>query len=289
MAQDRAENACVDFDEQTLEPTYHLRIGEPGTSNAIQIAQRLGMPQRLVNACERNMAGKAGALNDAIASTRHAKREAETARAEAEQARLEADRTERAAKNAHAALEQSRADFDQWLRRVVHLRAGDPVRVRNFDRDGRVVRMRLDQQRAEVEIGSFAVEVSLGDLLPPETTAPPPPAVKPKPPSAPMAPKPKRQAAKPPSPVQSRDQRPAGDRGPAALSEAQVEKLGPDDRVYVRRFHREGTVVRLDRVRKIATVSVGVLEVEVPFSGLANQSGARPRPPRQSDKPQSVE
>ncbi len=42
------ENASVEFDAKTLQPTYKLRIGEPGSSNALQIAQRLGMPRRLV-------------------------------------------------------------------------------------------------------------------------------------------------------------------------------------------------------------------------------------------------
>ncbi|MCH7994982.1 MAG: DNA strand exchange inhibitor protein, partial [Planctomycetes bacterium] len=42
LERERAENGCVDFNHETLRPTYHLRIGEPGASNAIAIAQRLG-------------------------------------------------------------------------------------------------------------------------------------------------------------------------------------------------------------------------------------------------------
>ncbi len=43
------ETACVDFDMETLSPTYHLLIGIPGQSNALAIARRWGMPSRIVD------------------------------------------------------------------------------------------------------------------------------------------------------------------------------------------------------------------------------------------------
>jgi DNA mismatch repair protein MutS2 len=46
----RVQNASVEFDVQTLSPTFRLMIGTPGRSNALLIAERLGMPAEVLDA-----------------------------------------------------------------------------------------------------------------------------------------------------------------------------------------------------------------------------------------------
>ncbi|HEU5231831.1 MAG TPA: endonuclease MutS2 [Terriglobales bacterium] len=51
-------NAAVGFDEKTLQPTYELKVGVPGASAGINIAQRLGLNSQIVEAARRRLAGQ---------------------------------------------------------------------------------------------------------------------------------------------------------------------------------------------------------------------------------------
>lgn len=84
-------NASVEFDLETLRPTFHLTIGLPGRSNALAIAQRLGMPEPIITSARSELSPsdlRAEDLLDEIHRQRDLSRKARTV---AEDARHEAE------------------------------------------------------------------------------------------------------------------------------------------------------------------------------------------------------
>ncbi len=67
------ETASVEFDVETLSPTYRIIMGIPGQSNALLIASKLGMPQDIISRAETAINGKEVSM-DVIVSELHQKR-----------------------------------------------------------------------------------------------------------------------------------------------------------------------------------------------------------------------
>ncbi len=94
-------NASVEFDVETLSPTYRLLIGVPGRSNAFEISKRLGL--------------KADIINRAKSFTGTDRHEVESMIASLEESRV---RSEREADEAHALLEEAQYLHEQLEQRI---------------------------------------------------------------------------------------------------------------------------------------------------------------------------
>ncbi len=171
FTEDRVDNACVEFDVETLRPLYRLKLGEPGNSNAIVIAQRLGMSKSLVKSARSHLDRRQQALQKAIDGTLKSRRRAEAAREEAEQARMDAERKRRDMEQRERELAEAQNAHNVWVDWVNRLREGDEVFLRSFDRAGKLVRVQFQKQTALVNSGAMEIEVRLQDLQPPEPDA----------------------------------------------------------------------------------------------------------------------
>jgi DNA mismatch repair protein MutS2 len=165
---DRVDNACAEFDLESLRPTYRLRMGEPGNSQAIAIAERLGVPAPLVQRARGHLAGQARALSAAIEGTLQTRRRAEAARLAAAEERLQAERSREAYDRKVRDLEAQERARQLWSSWVDGLQPGAWVYVRPFAKCARVVRMKLHRQCAVVSDGNLDLEVPLSALARPD-------------------------------------------------------------------------------------------------------------------------
>lgn len=74
----RFENASVEFNDQTLSPTYRLLWGIPGRSNALTIARRLGLNTDIVDVAENIVGGENSDINEIISGMESQRRKQET-------------------------------------------------------------------------------------------------------------------------------------------------------------------------------------------------------------------
>jgi DNA mismatch repair protein MutS2 len=79
--QQRMENASMEFDWTTLSPTYRLQIGIPGSSNAIKIASRLGIPSEILDEAQTHLGNTNVAIEDLLVRLQQTQDELETERA----------------------------------------------------------------------------------------------------------------------------------------------------------------------------------------------------------------
>ena len=99
-------NAAVQFDAETLRPTYQLRIGLPGSSHAFDIATRMSLPQPIIDKARARLGEGAADLEGLLATIRERNQELEKELAEARSARGQAEELEQQYEQAMAQVKK---------------------------------------------------------------------------------------------------------------------------------------------------------------------------------------
>jgi DNA mismatch repair protein MutS2 len=141
---DGAANAATGLDPETNEPLYEIVLGRPGTSHAVQTAERLGLPAEVVDAARAAIAPERLQVADLVA-------EAEIAAREAHDLRVSAAGQQRAAEAARAAAERAEQRLEKETEAVRASAAGERRRaLAEAETELRDVRAELEELRAEI-------------------------------------------------------------------------------------------------------------------------------------------
>jgi DNA mismatch repair protein MutS2 len=137
-------NAATGFDAETHEPLYRVTLGRPGTSHALQIAERLGVPAELVEDARRRVTPERLRVAALLA-------EAELAEQAARDSRFGAETERRAAEEARRAAESRERELVTEVERVrASVQAERELAVADTERELAETRVELEELRAEI-------------------------------------------------------------------------------------------------------------------------------------------
>src|SRR6266540_564767 len=104
-ATESAANAATGFDAETHAPLYRIALGRPGTSHALQIAERLGLDSAIVADARTHLEPARVRTAELLAEAEAAERHAAEARLDADRGRVEAERLAQRARTRETELE----------------------------------------------------------------------------------------------------------------------------------------------------------------------------------------
>lgn len=259
-------NASINFNVETLEPTYRLTLGIPGSSFALRISRRLGLPQKLIDRAMEVLDGEDHHhVDEVLASLEEQMSELHAERNRLEHARREAEQKKyRFEKKYQSLLEKERTAINadaRALKKDLH-KARELIRekIKTLQQAGVVSGKSSLSQK---ELSEFQDELRGSEEV-----------------------------------IDRAHERTR----PAKVSPSGYIELPADEvevglKIYVRSFNRMGTIVEFDERSRRVQVQLGVLKAKVDLDDLfypseaqrqahlrGDSSGGKPRGQQGADK-----
>ncbi len=230
LTKDRVENAAVEFDVNTLSPTYKLLIGVPGKSNAFEISRKLGLRDYIIDRAKEFINTDNIELEDVLQNVEknrikaeQEKEEAEKLKKEIEEVKAEYDRKlEKLSVSREKMMEKARAEAFSITRQAKE-------KADNILKELRSMEMEMASKEKNRKIEALRKELSdsMGNLQPSVKSM--------------IVPK---------------------------VSNKEIKDLKAGDEVKVITLNQEGTVVSVDKKKKEAVVQMGIMKMTLPFKSL---------------------
>ena len=157
LATSGVENAAMEFDVETLTPTYRLLIGVPGKSNAFEISKKLGLSESVIERASEHIKHGDMEFENVISSIEDDKRKAAADRLDAESMRAEIEERLKKLEEKEQALSEKRADIIAEAKREAReLLRETKSAVKDVQKDLR----RLQKSGAHTNLNTGALEKS---------------------------------------------------------------------------------------------------------------------------------
>ncbi|MFU0799257.1 MAG: endonuclease MutS2 [Xylanivirga thermophila] len=131
------ENASMEFDVSTLQPTYRLLLGVPGKSNAFEISKRLGLPDFLIDGAREFLTSEDIRFEDVLSTIEHNRVQSEKQLEEIKEKQQSVD-------SMRAELESRLAEIDRQKREIMkksYAEANDIIKRAKVEADAAIKRI----------------------------------------------------------------------------------------------------------------------------------------------------